>query len=258
MNFKVHNGARDTTTRTQRAERPTHGGLKQFIMNGQRRLVRGRPVQISLEQLEQHIEDFRKKEKEGILYVTTMDGRVVNLYDDRLPASPAPPAQNPRPEPPLDSANNDTPTGHNMNSFPREVAPPKDFTMPVEPPVAATENNPAAPALPPGVEPAAVIENVPPADPSNPAPDLMELGELEPDPVDPAASVTEVTEGQQDAVEETAAGTEVVVPPTTPETDAVEGMEPQDNRDEQTVAQAEEKVEGGKSSSSKKDKKKNR
>lgn len=261
MNFKVHNGARDTATRTQRAERPTHGGLKQFIMNGERRLVRGRPIQITFEQLERYIEEFRTKEKEGVLYVTTMDDRVVNLYDDRLPAAPAAPVQNPRPNAPLDSAANDTPTGHNMNQFPRETAPPKDFTMPVEPPVASVENNPAAPPAPP-----APVE--PPAPPADPAPDLLELADLgeETAPVTPQAPIggsepsdlTEVLGAQQDAAEEAAAGTEVVVPPTTPETDAIEGMEPTDNRDEQTVADAEAKVEGSKSSSKKGSSKKNR
>lgn len=227
MNFKVHNGARDTATRTQRAERPTHGGLKQFIMNGQRRLVRGRPVQISLEQLEQHIEDFRAKEKQGILYVTTMDDRVVNLYDDLLPAAPAVPAPNPRPAPPLDSANNDVRTGHNMNPFPREPAPPKEFTMPVEPPVAATEDNPLVPEAP--------VDTVVVGDP---APGLLELGELgvETTPVDPVDVPAEGLETQQ-------AGTE-------PETAAVEGTEP--------AAQVEEKSSEAKGSSKKDKSKKNR
>jgi hypothetical protein len=192
MNFKVHNGARDTATRLQRAERPTHGGLKQFIMNGTRRLVRGRPVQISLEQLKQHIEEFRTKEKEGILYVTTMDDRVVNLYDDRFPAAPSVPLPNPRPEPPLDSANNDKPTGHNMNVHPREVAPPKEFTMPVEPPVAATDN----PVLPPEA--------------SDPAPGLLELGDPAADVVLPVDQPLETLAGLEKSSEESAEGTEAV------------------------------------------------
>lgn len=168
MHFQIHNGSRDPQTRITRAQRPAHGGLKQFILNGTRRLLRGRPVTVTLELLTQHIEELRAKEKEGTLYVTTLDGRVVNLYDDRLPAAKAPPAANPRPNPPLDSAANDDNSGQPMNAFRQEAPPPAEFTMPVEPPIAAVENNPTA-----------VTEAPPAVEETSPAPDLTELAGLE-------------------------------------------------------------------------------
>lgn len=140
MHYQIHNGSRDVQTRTVRATRPTHGGLKQYIMNGTRRLIRGRPVTVTEEELKQHIDELRAKATQGILYITLLDGREVNLWTGDLGRS-VPPA-NMRPEPPLDDAANDKQSGIAMNQFAREPAPPKEFTMPVAPPTAAVENNP--------------------------------------------------------------------------------------------------------------------
>lgn len=210
MHFHVHNGARDVETRNTRAQRPTHGGLKQHIMNGSRRLLRGRPVVITEEQLKQHISEFRAKAKEGILYVTTLDGREVNLYDDRLPIEDAPPPVNFRPNPPLDDANNDTPHGVPMGKFPGDAPPPVNFQMPVDPPNAAVENNPAATPPVPSEEPPAITAEVPAADLSvvetpaegvtqveNPVEPVVEvLPETQPEGL---PSVDEAVEGQEDA-----------------------------------------------------------
>lgn len=150
MHFQIHNGARDVQTRNTRAQNPTHKGLKQHIMNGSRRLVRGRPIVVTEEQLKQHLSELQQKAKDGILYVTTMDGKRVNIHHPKLVAEVAAAASNPRPNKPLDSADNDKPTGVPMNSLKGEAPPPAEFTMPVEPPVAAIENNPLVPApLPP-------------------------------------------------------------------------------------------------------------
>lgn len=151
MHYKIHNGARDTTTRTLRASRPVHNGLKQFIFGGERRLVRGRPIIINEEELNRHIEELRSKAKDGILYVTTVDEKPVNL--ETLEIGRGAIASNNHPEPRLDSASNDKPHGADLNRHPGESPPPKEFTMPVNPPNAATENpaeNPLTDANGPG------------------------------------------------------------------------------------------------------------
>lgn len=251
MHFLIHNGARDVATRNTRAQRPAHGGLKQYIMNGTRRLVRGRPVLVNEEQLKQHIEELRGLAKEGVLYVTRTDGSKVNLHDDAFPASPAAPPANPTPNPPLDDANKDTPHGAPLGTFPGEAPPPKDFTMPVDAPPAATENNPLAPSQAetpvegvPAVgggldlssvigsnEPEPVSAEVAPETPVSPivevkgeesAPEAAPTAEVPAAEDTPAETPVEVTEAETHAAEEAAAGTEVTEPATTTEESAEE------------------------------------
>lgn len=137
MHYQIHNGARDVHTRTARATRAHHKGLKQHIMNASRRLIRGRPVTVTGEELLQHIEELRAGQDEGTLYVTTLDGRDVDLWS--LAEAPAVPAPNPRPEMPLDTAATDKAQGLPMNEFAREAPPPAEFEMPVPPPAAAVD-----------------------------------------------------------------------------------------------------------------------
>lgn len=137
MHFQIHNGVRDPQTRTQRAQRPTHEGLVQYVMNG-RRLIRGRPIKVHEDELKKHIHELREKSSQGILYVTNLAGQEVNLWTGQLGKS-VPPA-NWRPNIPQDDAAQDKATGVPMNVHAKEPAPPAEFSMPVPPPVAAIDN----------------------------------------------------------------------------------------------------------------------
>lgn len=201
MHFKVHNGARDVETRTQRAARATHGGLTQYIMNGSRRLVRGRPVVVSEEELKRHLPELVKLEAEGILYATTMDElQVVNLAlaagDLKVEAAVEPPKPVPvvTPSMPLDDAAKDKAVGVPMASN-NEPPPPEHFEMPVPAPVAATDTPVAAPLVDAGVG-APVVEPAPETKPEEPEAPKAE----EPAPaVEEPAAAPEETAAADDA-----------------------------------------------------------
>lgn len=102
--YLVHNTSRSIHTRTLRAAQPTHTGHKQFITSAQLRLVRARPLQITEEQLRDNLEELREKTGRGLLSVSTLDGRKIDL-DTFIPEeAPLPPV---KPHPPLDSVAND-------------------------------------------------------------------------------------------------------------------------------------------------------
>lgn len=155
MEYLVHNGSRSTATRMVRASQPRHGGHKQFVCGNDHRLVRGRPVALTEEKLQEHLEELRTKASKGLIYVTTRDGRPFDLADLKpLEAR----RESPLPNPPLDSAARDINRGSDMTTRPGEPAIPKVFVMPVEPPAAAVDNNPVVATTIPA--PPQVVEEV--------------------------------------------------------------------------------------------------
>lgn len=131
--YKIHNGARDVTTRATRASNATHRGLKQYIPIGQQRLLRGRPIVVTEEQLNEKLLELRGLEAAGLIYVTTLDERVVDL--STLTAAPS--VIPPRPNFPLDSAANDKRGGNERMDMYNDPPPVSTFEMPVAPPQAA-------------------------------------------------------------------------------------------------------------------------
>lgn len=118
VRYRVVSMVRRVQTRTQRATSPGRHRFKQYLFQGTdsatRRLVRSRPIDISSADLEKNLEELRTKWRAGIIEVRTMDGRTLNLDDfsvgpERLAA--------PLPHPPLDSVNNDTPTGYSIPHY---------------------------------------------------------------------------------------------------------------------------------------------
>lgn len=143
MDFLIHNGSRSTKNRTLRASMPEHGGHKQYILGSDHRLVRGRPVQVTEEKLKEHLLELKEKEAKGLLYVTDLELVPIDL--DTLKRTEVPVPESPRPNPRLDSAVFDKPSGEPMPMFRGDLPPPVDFTMPVAAPNAAFENNPLLP-----------------------------------------------------------------------------------------------------------------
>ena len=138
MNYLVHNGSRDRRQRFTRASLPTHGGHKQYVMGNQRRLVPNRPLYLDEEQLKAYLAELIMKQNSGLLYVTTSDGRSVDL--STLSVGEAPVHESPRPIPPLDLVARDKPHGGlPLSQFRQEPPPPAEFTMPVDPPPAAVD-----------------------------------------------------------------------------------------------------------------------
>lgn len=111
--YAVHSTVRARHTRTLRASSgmTNRHRFKQHIMSDQRRLIRNRPILITEEQLQAHLDEFKKKQAVGILEVRTMDGRILNL-DTMQPsmALPAPPLPHPLP----DSADRDLKVGYTL------------------------------------------------------------------------------------------------------------------------------------------------
>jgi hypothetical protein len=77
--YLIHNTARSPKTRGVRSGNATHRGLKQHVLGSQRRLVRGRPVSLTEDELLVHLEELQGKAKVGLLEVRTSDGRLVDL-----------------------------------------------------------------------------------------------------------------------------------------------------------------------------------
>ena len=137
MNYLIHNGSRGRHNRVVRAAQPAHGGHKQYVCKSALRLVRGRPLQVSEATLQEHLDEIREKESQGLLYVTTPQGFLVDLVTlTTVPLAP----ESPKPNPPLDSAANDPVGGAATALFVGEPPPPETFEMPVPPSVFALEN----------------------------------------------------------------------------------------------------------------------
>lgn len=89
--------------------------------------------------LRKHLEELRLKSSQGLVFVTTEDGKPFDLQS--FQAGPVVP-ESPRPNPRLDSAANDKNSGVAVSSVRNEAPPPAEFEMPVEAPAAALEDNP--------------------------------------------------------------------------------------------------------------------
>lgn len=113
----VRNTVRAVETRLQRHMNcPSRPHFKQYLFNDPAcRLVRSRPLKVARARVLANLEELIQKERFGILQVTTMDGRPLDLSTMTV-APAAPPA--PQPHPPLDSASNDAPAGEHMPVIP--------------------------------------------------------------------------------------------------------------------------------------------
>lgn len=106
--YKVINVAHGRHNRSERAALPANPRMKQFIGSMQTRVLPGRPVHLSEEQLQECLTELRDKSAARILEVRTLDGRLVDLdtmVAEAVKASP--PLFNKR----LDSVEHDIPTG---------------------------------------------------------------------------------------------------------------------------------------------------
>lgn len=137
MDFLIHNGSRARHNRNLRAQMAEHGGHKQYVLGNEFRLLRGRPVPVSEDKIKAHMTELLEKEARGLIYVTDLQMNMVDIRTLKVVAEVAP--ASPAPKPPLDSAANDAASGVPMGQF-NEPPPPKEFTMPVDPPMAALKN----------------------------------------------------------------------------------------------------------------------
>jgi len=130
----VRSQVRRGGTRTTRARAPSRHRFKQFLFGDPSyRLVRNGERQVSSEKVLANLNELIDKEAQGILSLHFIDGRRLNLellkgglVEVSVPALPAP-----LPNPPLDSAANDDPSGNPMPTF-------IDGTYPGDPVAAAT------------------------------------------------------------------------------------------------------------------------
>lgn len=118
--FYVRSQVRRVGTRTLRAKQPTRARFKQYLFGDpSKRLVRNRPLRISLAELSQNIDTLAESEAAGLLSVHMADGRRVDLKALKggyLVLGPVVPAS-PPPNPPLDSIANDLPSGNPMPTY---------------------------------------------------------------------------------------------------------------------------------------------
>jgi len=144
--FKVVCMSRSRETRAARRLNPVHGGCVQWI-GGTHRIVRGRSILFTEEQIRQHLPELRDRQARGLVGVTTLDGRVVSLDEATfLKASPTMPSP-PLPEVVLDSISRDDRWGQPMESLPGSLplGVNEEFKMPaalgvvLEDPVQAVE-----------------------------------------------------------------------------------------------------------------------
>jgi len=113
MNYFVHNTSRSIEHRAKRYAAASHGGLLQFLDG--RRIVRGRPLELSEEAFIANLDALKQAEADGQLEVRTEDGRKIDLDSgETLAAKPVPPL----PIAVLDSAQNDIPSGRPMPIYP--------------------------------------------------------------------------------------------------------------------------------------------
>lgn len=111
---------RKLTSRTLRRQQPVRHRFKQYLFaDPSKRILRNRPVRITSEDLVKNFAELEAKEACGILAVHTLDGRRLNLASlrDGILSMSAKVSSEARPNPPLDSIVNDTPTGIPMSQF---------------------------------------------------------------------------------------------------------------------------------------------
>jgi hypothetical protein len=111
---------RKLASRTLRRQQPTRHRFKQYLFSDpSKRILRNRPVRITSDDLVKNFAELEAKEACGILAVHTLDGRrldLASLRDGILSLSAKVPSET-KPNPPLDSIANDTPTGISMAQF---------------------------------------------------------------------------------------------------------------------------------------------
>jgi hypothetical protein len=113
MKYYVHNTVRHVENRVKRYAGATHRGLVQYV--GDKRVIRGRPLVISEEELQKHLDELKSKYEQGLLMVCSAAGNVIDfgtLKPSKLP--PPPPLPNFLP----DSVVNDKPSGIPMPIYP--------------------------------------------------------------------------------------------------------------------------------------------
>jgi hypothetical protein len=128
--YLIHSAVRGRANRTLRQAAPQHARLVQYIGPRQLRLVRGRPLTLTEEELLGCLTELQSKVTQGLIEVTTADRRPFNLQT--LTAA-APSVAPPKPIVVLDSVKNDKQdVGEVKSQFPggkteMEVTIPKEF-----------------------------------------------------------------------------------------------------------------------------------
>jgi len=148
--FYVVNTVRSVHTRLARFQSPERHRFKQFILGGTTRLVRARPVPITEEQLEEHFEELKAKQKSGAVQVRhdTSDGPLFDftkkVKKEKAPKPKAAPKPEPAPEPEPVPEPEPTP-----DPEPEPVPEPVVETAPEPEPVMEEEMEPPPPPPPP-------------------------------------------------------------------------------------------------------------
>jgi hypothetical protein len=102
----IHNTSRAVEHRTHRARAAVHARKKHYLGGGAVRVLPARPLIIGRDMVLRHLEELKKKQKDRMLEVRTLDGRLFDLTTFEIgSAAPIPPL----PHPPLDSVANDSP-----------------------------------------------------------------------------------------------------------------------------------------------------
>jgi hypothetical protein len=118
--FHIHSMVRSLETRVARAKAAKKHRFKQMLGGGLLRLVRKRPLPVAKPLVEKLRAELLAKEAEGILKVTTPDGRRVDITTLK-PVDPKKVAA-PKPAPPQDSAANDKDFEHGVGNAVPQVA----------------------------------------------------------------------------------------------------------------------------------------
>ena len=106
--YKIINVAHGRHNRSQRSALPANPRLKQHVGASQQRVLPGRPVHLSEEQLQECLPELRQKVASHIFEVRTHDDRLVDLSTLKsAPPKAAPPLVKKR----LDSVAHDKPSG---------------------------------------------------------------------------------------------------------------------------------------------------
>lgn len=103
--FKVHSGVRKRHTKLVRRKTPGRADFVQRLIGGDVVVRRNRPATITESKLKAHLPEFQRAYSEGRIEVRTTTGQLVDLATlevvEKLPVAL------PKPQPPLDSAEND-------------------------------------------------------------------------------------------------------------------------------------------------------
>jgi hypothetical protein len=112
--FKIHSMVRDVSTRLHRAKAPKRHRFNLLLGGGLVRVVRKRATTVTKSTLQRLLPELLKKEEQGMLKVTDMIGRRIDLNTFQV-VEEAPPEEV-LPHPPLDTAATDHayPVGQQM------------------------------------------------------------------------------------------------------------------------------------------------